>query len=189
MFNIMQAVILSGGKSSRFWPLNSKHKSLTKVCGKTLVEWTIKGLKKSGIDDIIIIQGPNKNIEIELKDKYPEIKFAVQPKPKGMGNALSQAENLIKKDFFTMHAHCFDADKFIKPMIEKQKSTGSKLILVGKKTDKLWKYGIVGFDSRIQDKIIKLVEKPKKGEEQSDIGLKGIYLLSKEFFEYYKKTK
>ena len=185
----MQAVILAGGACSRFWPLNLRHKSLIKICGKTLIEWTIQGIKKSGLEDIIIIQGPKKDIELKIKTKYPKIKFVVQKEPKGMGNAVLQTESLINEDFFVMHAHHFDIDEFVNPMIKRQKKTKSRLILLGKKVDKPWKYGIVGFDNYIQDKVIRLVEKPKKGKEPSDIGLKGIYLLPKDFFKYYKKTK
>jgi UDP-N-acetylglucosamine diphosphorylase/glucosamine-1-phosphate N-acetyltransferase len=188
----MQAILLAAGESSRFWPLNSKHKSLFKIMGKPLIWWTIENLKNSGIKDVIIIQSPNKNIENELKNyKFSNcnIKYVIQKKPKGMGNALWQARNSIKNNFFVMHAHHFDIDEFIKPIIKKQRETKSKLMLLGKKIDKPWEYGVVGFDSKIKDRVIKLIEKPKQGKEPSDIGLKGIYLLPKDFFEYYKKVK
>ena len=45
----MQAVILTAGESSRFWPLNQRHKSLIKIMGRPLIWYTIEGLKKSGI--------------------------------------------------------------------------------------------------------------------------------------------
>jgi len=188
----MQAVILAAGESSRFWPLNYQHKSLLKIMGRPLIWYTIKGLRKAGIKEVIIVQNPKKNVEEELKNyKFPnlKIKYVIQTKPKGMGNALWQAQDLIKNNFFVMHAHHFDVDVFAKPMIEKQKKAKAKLILLGKKVDKPWKYGIVGLDNKIKDRVIKLIEQPKRGKEPSNIGIKGIYLLPRDFFQYYEKIK
>jgi len=188
----MQAVILAAGESSRFWPLNYQHKSLLKIMGRPLICYTIEGLRKTGIKEIIIVQSLKKDIEEELKNyKFPNLKirYVIQPKAKGMGNALWQAQDLIKDNFFLIHAHHFDVDVFAKPMIEKQKKAKAKLILLGKKVDKPWKYGIVGLDNKIKDRVIKLIEQPKRGKEPSNIGIKGIYLLPRDFFQYYEKIK
>ena len=48
-----QAVILAAGESSRFWPLNQRHKSLIKIMGRPLIWYTIEGLKKAGIKEIL----------------------------------------------------------------------------------------------------------------------------------------
>ena len=188
----MQAVILAAGESSRFWPLNLKHKSLIKIMGKSLIWYTIQGLKKAGIREIIIIQSSDKGIEEELKNyKFQNliIKYVIQKETKGMGNALWQAKNLLKNDFFLMHAHHFDIDIFARLMLEKQKKTKAKLILLGEKVAQPWKHGIITLDNKIKDRVVKLVEQPEKGKEPSDIGLKGIYFLPKDFFEYYQKVK
>ncbi len=188
----MQAIILAAGESSRFWPLNTKHKCLIKIMGKPLIWYTIDGLKKAGMKEIIIIQSPRKDVERELKNyklTNLTIKYVIQKTPEGMGDAISQTRGRIKDNFFVLHAHHFDIDEFVKPMIEKQKKARAKLILLGKKVDKPWKYGIIGLDKKTKDRVIKLIEQPKKGEEPSDIGLKGIYLLPKDFFGYYKRVK
>ena len=187
----MQAVILAAGESSRFWPLNQRHKSLIKIMGRPLIWWTLESLRKSGIKDLIIVENPLKEIESELKNYFSglKIKYVIQKKPLGMGDAVLQAKNLIKDNFFVIHAHHFDINEFVKPMIEKQKKTKAKLILLGKKVDKPWKYGIVELDKKNRDRVIKIVEQPKKERAPSNIGLKGIYLLPKDFFQYYRKIK
>ena len=182
----MQAIILAAGESSRFWPLNSRHKSLVKVCGKTLIEWTIKGLTKSGIKDIIIVQGPKKDIEIEIKNKYPEVKFIVQKESKGMGNAIMQAENLIKKDFLVLNPNHLNTHHFIDALIQKKQETKANMILLGKATKNPELYGIFELD---EDKAKRIVEKPKKKEAPSNLRVLGIYLLSKEFFNYYRHVR
>ncbi len=181
----MQGVILAAGESSRFWPLNQKHKSLIKVCGKTLIEQTIEGVKKAGIKDIIIIQGPKKDIEREIKNKYPKIKFVAQPEPKGMGNAVLQAEEFVEKDFLVLNPNYLDIRYFINILIKKKKQTDAKMILLGKETENPELYGIFDLEG---NKAKRIVEKPKKEEAPSNLKVLGIYLLPKEFFNYYRRV-
>ena len=186
----MQAVILAAGESSRFWPLSDKrHKALSKVAGTPLLEWTLSSVKKAGIKDIIIVEGPDKAAEkgMDLKNNSGmRIQFVVQEKPLGMGNAIMQAEKYIKGDFFVLNPNHYDTDFYIAPMIEKQRATKAQVVLVGKKTETPEKYGMLSLEG---DKAVNLVEKPKKGSEPSDVRIVGIYLLSKNFFEYYARAK
>jgi len=182
----MQVVILAAGKSSRFWPLNSSHKSLLKIMGRPLIWYTIKSLEKIGLKDVIIVQGAKEDIEKELR-KYElkaNIKYVVQPVPKGMGNALFQARSLIKGQFFVLFPYHFEVGGLIRKMLEKSKK--ENLVLLGKKTSQPWNYGILKLKG---DKVEEIIEKPKKGKEPSKIRIVGIYLLPLNFFDYYKKIK
>lgn len=183
----MQAVILAAGESLRFWPLNQSHKSLLKIMGRSLIFYTTEGLKKAGIKDIIIVQSPKKNIEEELKnyDLGMDIKYVIQEEPKGMGNALFQARDYLKDQFLVLNAERFDCEDYIKPILEKQKSSGANLILLGAKTDNPQLYGILDLEG---DQAKNLIEKPKKGKEPSNIKVVGIYFLPKDFLDYYQKV-
>jgi len=183
----MQAVILAAGESSRFWPLNQRHKSLLKIMGRPLIFYTIESLKKAGIKDIIIVQGPKKDIEQDLKnyDLGINIKYVIQEEPKGMGNAVMKVQGLISGSFFTLHAHKVNVGDYIKPLMEKFKESKAELIFLGIKTDQPWPYGMLKLEG---DKAKGLTEKPEKGKEPSDIKVVGIYLLPPNFFEYYKKV-
>jgi bifunctional UDP-N-acetylglucosamine pyrophosphorylase/glucosamine-1-phosphate N-acetyltransferase len=184
----MQAIILAAGESSRFWPLNQRHKSLLKIMGRSLIWYTIESLKKAGITDIIIIQGPKRDVEEELK-QYPfsgiYLRYVVQPEPKGMGNALFQAKDLIKEQFFVLNAERFDAGDYIEPVLAKHKSSGVKLILLGAETPTPWLFGIVDLEG---DRAKSMIEKPAKGKEPSNIKVIGIYFLPKEFLDYYQRV-
>jgi len=181
----MQAVILAAGESSRFWPLNQRHKSLLKIMGRPLIWYTIESLKKAGIKDIIIVQGPKKDVEEELRNYNLGIgiKYVIQPEPKGMGDAVMKAEDLISGPFLTLHAHKVNAGDYVKPMIDKFKETKTELIFLGIKTDQPWLYGMLKFEG---NKIKDLIEKPEKGKEPSNIKVIGTYLLPPKFFEYYR---
>jgi len=177
-----QAVILAAGESSRFWPLNQKHKSLIKIMGRPLIFYTIESLKKAGIKDIIIVQGPKKDIEEELKDYQSNIKYVIQERPKGMGNALWQARDLIKGQFLLLNAERVDCQE----IIEKIKEEKAKIVLVGHHTDNPELYGMMRLRGA---RVLEIIEKPKKGKEPSNVKVVGVYLLEPEFFSYYQKVR
>ena len=185
----LKAIILAAGQSSRFWPLNQKHKSLIKIMGKPLIWYTIEGLKKAGLKDIIIIQGPQKDIEKELnsfKDfKNLNIEYLAQSKPRGMGDALWQARNLIKEKFLVLNAERIDVGEIIKEA-EKQNQFKNKAFLIGQETDSPWLFGMAKLKGK---RVLEIVEKPEKGKEPSNIKIVGVYLLEPSFFEIYKKIK
>jgi len=183
----MQAVILAAGESSRFWPLNQKHKSLLKIMGRPLIWHTIESLKKAGIKNIIIIQGSKRDVEGELKnyDLGINIQYVVQPEPKGMGDAVFQAKDFLEEQFFVLNAERFDGGEYIKPVLGKHKSTGAKMVLLGEQTNNPKLYGILLIEG---DKARGVTEKPEEGKEPSNIKVVGIYFLPKEFLDYYQRV-
>jgi len=183
----MQAVILAAGQSSRFWPFNYQHKSLFKIMGRPLIWYTIEGLRKSKIHDIIIVQGKNKDIEKELR-KYKtkaRIKYVVQLKPKGTGSALAKAEKLIKEEFVLLGPHKIDIGDYLPSLISKFKKNPDRAVLLGVKTNQPWNFGILKLKGR---KIIEIKENPRKGKEPSDIKATETYILPRVFFDYYKRV-
>ena len=186
----MQAVILAAGSSSRFWPLSEKkHKSLFKIMGKPIIQWTVESLKKAGVKDLIIIQSPRKDIENELGNgsKFGvKIKYVVQKEAKGMGSAVMLAEKYINGNFFVMNADNFNAERLIPLLLKKQKETKANMVLIGRKTDTPWIFGILKMN---KDKVVGIVEKPLKGKEPSNIMVIGLYFLPKDFFSYHQRVK
>jgi bifunctional UDP-N-acetylglucosamine pyrophosphorylase/glucosamine-1-phosphate N-acetyltransferase len=178
----MQAVILAAGASSRFWPLSAnRHKSLFRVGGQTLLEHTLDGLAGSAVDSVVIVQSPDRTIEDELGDDQPvDVSFVVQDEPKGMAHALRQAEDLLDEPFFVMTPYRANGAKFIEQIIEAH-ADGADAVLLGKRTDTPWKYGVLETDG---DRAVSIVEKPEEGEQPSDERVVGIYLLEPGFFQY-----
>ena len=119
----MQAVILAAGESSRFWPLNKKHKSLFKIMGKPLMCYKIENLEKAGIREIIIVQKSKKDIENELKcyqlPKNLKIKYVLQEKPLGTGDALKVAGIYLKERFLVLNGDDFYEAEDIKKCLSK----------------------------------------------------------------------
>lgn len=187
---MFQTVILAAGESSRFWPLNQRHKSLLRVMGRPLIWYTIASLKKAGIKNVIIVQGPKKDVEKELKNYNLGIgiKYVVQPEAKGMGNALWMAKNLLKGKILVLNAERVDIGDIIQSSKLKIKNYSPKLksILFGVETKTPEIFGIARLK---KDRVLGIVEKPRKGKEPSNIRVMGIYVLEPGFFEIYKKVK
>ena len=176
----MKAVILAAGESSRFKPLSDKrHKGLTKILGKHIIEHTIDELRDAGVDEVIVVQGPEKNIEKELEEAADQ--YVVQENPNGMGNALEQAREFLDDKFLVLTPYRSRASKLFQPMMEKAEKEDAKIVFVSSKTDSPEDYGILDIeDGKAKD----IVEKPDPGEAPSNRKAVGMYLLSPEFFNH-----
>ena len=182
---VMKAVILAAGEASRFWPLNTRHKSLFRIMGRPVIQYCIDSLRKAGIREIIIIQRPTRDIENAIAIDNPGIRFVVQAEPKGMGNALTAAENLIDDEFLVVNAERTEAGEFARRLSERKKVLGADAMLLASETKEPWLYGILETGGEIAKGI---TEKPAKGSEKSNIKAAGIYLLPKDFFAYHSKA-
>lgn len=176
----MKAVILAAGQSSRFKPISANfHKGLTQIMGKPIIEHTIEELRAADVDEIIVVQGPNKEIEkrIDTADH-----FVVQEEPKGMGNALKQAKNLLEGHFLVLTPYRANAAQFFEPMIEKAEKESSELVFVSAPTEEPEKYGIIEMND--EGKAVDIVEKPDSEKAPSNQKVVGMYLLHHNFFNY-----
>ncbi len=183
---IKQAVILAAGHSSRFWPFNKKQKCLVQIMGKPIIFYTLEGLKKAGISEIIIVQPKTKEVQKELK-KYKlglKIKYFDLLKPKGMGDALWQVRNLLKDRFLMLNAERVDVGEIMKDA--KSKIQKNNTFLFGQKTKTPELFGVMALKG---NKVLNIIEKPKKGKEPSKIKVIGIYILEQQFFKIYRKVK
>jgi len=183
-----QAVILAAGESSRFWPLNYRHKSLFYLMGRPIIFWNLKGIEEAGIKKVIIVQSPKEDVKEELKKfnfKKLKIKYVIQPKPLSSGDALWQARNYLKGPFFLLNADVLNSKEILKEMLKKIKKE-KKPVLAGQKTKTPWLFGMMKLRG---DRILEIVEKPKKGKEPSEIKVVGVYYLEPKFFYYYQKVK
>ncbi|MFB6115657.1 MAG: NDP-sugar synthase, partial [Candidatus Nanohalobium sp.] len=125
----MKAVILAAGQSSRFKPLSdNRHKGLTQVLGKPIIEHTIEELRNAGVDEVIVVQGPDAEIEEEIGDKVDH--YVIQEEPEGMGHALRQAEGLLDDKFLVLTPYRANAAQFFEPMIERAEEEESDIVFV-----------------------------------------------------------
>lgn len=183
----MQVVLLAAGQSSRFYPFNkSDHKTMVSVCGKPILEHTLLSLSKKGLTEIIIVVSPNSSIMSYFGNGEKlgiKITYVVQEKPLGMGNALLMAKDMISGDFLVMNASHVDIGEFLKNILSVKKESNG--VVVSQIREETWKYGVLEYDG---ERVLSVVEKPKKGDEPSKLCLAGIYVLNKTFLSILSET-
>lgn len=184
----MKAVILAAGQSSRFWPFNKRqHKSLFPIMGHPLIWHTIESLFRNGIKDIVIVQKSCRDIEKALKKQKNKanLKYVIQEKQKGTGNALFQANKKIREPFLVLFPYRIDIGDYFPLLLKKFRRNPKKVILLGAKTNRPWDFGILEFSGK---KVLGIKENPAKGKEPSNIRSTGTFIFPSNFFDYYKKV-
>lgn len=178
----MQAVILAGGSSSRFWPLNTRHKCLTRIAGSTLIEHTLHGLQDADITDTVIVEGPDQDISSRITvPNDMDCTFTVQAKPRGMGNALERARSHIDGPFLVTGPYRFDAGTLVEDMRSMQNTFGAAV--AGAATDHPERYGMLSLSDN-RERAAGVVEKPAPGEAPSQFKVVSTYLLTPAFFDH-----
>ncbi|MFB6244925.1 MAG: sugar phosphate nucleotidyltransferase, partial [Candidatus Nanohaloarchaea archaeon] len=169
----------AAGSSSRFKPISdNRHKGLTSLLGKPIVEHTIEELQNIGIDDVVVIQGPEKRFEDEVD---AEASFRVQEEPRGMGHALNQARDLLDEKFLVLNPYHAPSAHIIEELVEKARQEGSETAFVSRETESPEDYGILDLEER---KAVGVTEKPDPDEAPSNRRIVGMYLLSPDFFSH-----
>ncbi|MDY6761412.1 MAG: sugar phosphate nucleotidyltransferase [Candidatus Nanohaloarchaea archaeon] len=181
----MQAVLLAGGASSRFWPLNTRHKSLFHIQGSSLVRHTLDSLAAAGVDEAVIVQGPDRAIEQHLdRPDGIEIQFAVQEEARGMGNALLQAREHVDSEFLVTGPYRIDGGRLLETL--QGAATGYDAAVAATETSEPGRYGMLELDGDVATGI---VEKPDPGEAPSDWRAVSTYLLTGDFLDELEAVK
>ncbi len=194
-------VILAGGKNSRFFPLNTgTHKGFINLLGKPLVIHMLESLREQSYRNFIIIVAPKdyntkgfanyvKRLNIESKLRI-KIKFILQEKPMGMGEALLLAKPFLKDYFIVATPYQFNFnyhfDKLLEKKVELKKAD---CILSATETHQPQLYGILQLDPGRETKVIGIVEKPLNLDNfETHYKVNSAYLFSFNFLQELEKT-
>lgn len=175
----MKGVILAAGKGTRMQELSQeKPKVLLKVGGRSSLEHIISGMKKSGIDDIIIVIGyKGDQIRDELGDGSSlgvEIEYIEQSLDKyGTVYALSLVEGLIKDSFMLSFGDIILDEDNYRNLYEKYKFCN---YLLGREKEETEKAGQLQAQAKTQtkDKSADSTDKAKKKRVEAVISLNWI---------------
>jgi len=185
----MKAVILAGGIGNRVFPLAvSRPKPMFKVLEKPLLQHVLETTKAAGLKDFIIVTGHNSE---QIKDLFGDgrslgidVEYTYQKEARGTANALETARNLVEDVFLVLNADDIFESSLVKDMIKASKGADAEIVLSCKPVKDTWKWGIIKMDD---EKVTRIVEKPPKGEETSNLAVIGAYIMTKDIFDYYKR--
>ncbi len=187
----MKGVILHGGHGTRLRPLtHTGPKQLIPIANKPISQYVLEDLRNSGISDIAIILGGV--LPERVKSYYGDgskfgikITYIFQKKPAGIAHAVGLTEDFVGDTPFVVYL----GDNLLKGGISKctlefrQKNYDAMILLC--KVENPQQFGVAEFDEN--DKLVKLVEKPKK--PPSNYALTGIYFFKPSIFKMIKKLK
>jgi glucose-1-phosphate thymidylyltransferase len=173
---VMKAVILAAGEGKRLRPFTeAMPKVMLPVGNKPILQHVFEAVKKSGINEVIVVVGYKKEVIMDYFKDYKdiEINYVIQDKQLGTAHALLQTRNEIKNLFIVLAGDNIIDEKSISKLIE----DNSEYSLLIKENSQPSKYGVVFLE---KGKIKEIVEKPK--EELGKFISTGIYKLPKSIF-------
>jgi bifunctional UDP-N-acetylglucosamine pyrophosphorylase/glucosamine-1-phosphate N-acetyltransferase len=161
-------VVLAGGSNSRFWPL--KGKSLLRFAGKTLIEHQLDDFSALGAPEAVVVAGPETEADVRAAvARYGErVQVAVQPAPRGMGDALLVAaeaagERLSGRALLVTQAHDVVEPSIYRDVLAEVDGPGDGA-LAGQEVSEYFPGGYLALHG---ERVTAVVEKPPPGSEPS----------------------
>ena len=173
----MKAVILAAGEGKRLRPFTeTMPKVMLPVANKPILEHVFDAIKKTGIDEIIIVVGYKKEVIMDYFKDYKGIKitYITQDKQLGTAHALLQAKDQIKESFIVLAGDNIIDNKSIQKLIHDK----SEYSIIVKEHPYPSKYGVVFLENQ---NLVELIEKPE--EEIGKFISTGIYKFPKTVFK------
>ena len=186
----MKGIILHGGSGTRLRPLTyTDVKQLLPIAGKPISEYALESIIELGIKEINIVIGSVGGNEV--KNYYGDgskwnirISYTYQDQPLGIAHAIGLVKDFVRNDDFIV----FLGDNYLQDGISKlyenyvSNDYDGMIALVKVKNPS--QFGIAEVNN---DKIVRLVEKPK--EPKSDLAIAGVYFLKPMVFDVISRLK
>jgi len=179
----MKALILSGGKGTRLYPLTfTSAKQLIPVANKPVLFRVIEAIRDAGITHIGIVTG----------DTGPEIRAAVgdggrwgvniafipQEAPLGLAHAVKISRDFLGDDRFVMFLGDNVIQGGISPLLRQFATSDSNAQIVLTRVAEPQHYGVAELEN---GRIKRLIEKPQ--QPPTNLALVGIYMFDQHVFE------
>ena len=188
---IKKGIILAGGSGTRLSPLTKAvNKQLLPIYDKPLIFYPLSILMLANIKNILMIVNPGQidNFKSLLGDGKRfgiKIQYKIQKKPKGLADAFILGKNFIKNDNVALIlGDNFFYGQSLTDKLEKSLAhdSGARIFLKNVKTPE--NFGVAKI---INNKITKIVEKPKKFI--SNYAITGLYFFDNKVVNYAKQLK
>ena len=222
---VRKAILPVAGLGTRFLPATkATPKEMLPIIDKPLVQYAVEEAIDIGVTEIIFItshskrsiekhfkkneqlesslkeKGKNSSIDLIHPKKFEDIKFSYinQSEQKGLGHAISLAEDLINEEDDAV-AILLPDDLFISSsksclqnLSDLYEETNSSVIAINKVAkEELSSYGVIDavMTSERVYELNGIVEKPNPEEAPSDLAVCGRYILTKSIFKSLNNIK
>jgi mannose-1-phosphate guanylyltransferase len=175
----MQALILAGGEGTRLRPLTyTVPKPVLPLAGRPHIAYVIDWLSRHGVDDAVVSCG---HLAQGLRDALadlvgPRLRFAEEPDPRGTAGAIRFAEDLLGDRFLVLNGDVL-CDLDLSALIAQHERTAAAATIALHPVEDPSAYGLVR--RRDDAEITEFLEKPDRGEIDTDEINAGAYLLER----------
>ncbi|KYH39361.1 MAG: glucose-1-phosphate thymidylyltransferase [Candidatus Bathyarchaeota archaeon B23] len=180
----MKAVILAAGRGVRLRPFTlTRPKHLLPVGGRPLLEWLLLRLREVGVDEaLIVVHHLGEMIRERLGDGSQlglRLAYREQGEVRGTGDAFRLAEEYVgDEEFIGLYGDLYLSSNALKRLLEAHRPGETTMAVVP--VDDPTRFGVVTLED---DQVVDLVEKPKRGEEPSNLANAGLYIFTPQVFE------
>ena len=186
----MKGVILAGGTGSRLMPLTKViNKNILAIYDKPLIYYPIFTLRDAGIKEILLVSGRGHAGQfLDLlgsgKELGVDLTYDIQEEPRGLAHGLAVAEDFADKGPVVLILGDNIYEENLRQAVNdfKKQKKGAKIIL--KQVLDPGRFGVPEFK---EDKIINIIEKPKK--PKTDWIVTGFYMCDERVFDFIRKLK
>lgn len=215
MSKVRKVVIPAAGLGTRFLPATkAMAKEMMPVVDKPSIQFVVEEAIASGIEEILIITGKGKSpiedhfdknftLEENLKEKgkdkmlemiqktnIPHIHYVRQPYPRGLGDAILQAEAFIGNEPFVVLLGddiMPNEVPLTKLLMDTYEQTGDGVVATMRIPKELSnRYGIIDIRKQVSEYVFSVehfIEKPNPEDTPSNLAIIGRYLLTPEIFD------
>jgi UTP--glucose-1-phosphate uridylyltransferase len=218
---VRKAVIPAAGQGTRFLPATkAMPKEMLPVVDTPAIQYIVEEAVRAGLTDVLMITGRNKrsledhfdrNVELEVglekkgdaaklarvqeSTDLAQVHYVRQGDPKGLGHAVSVAEQHVGDEPFVvlLGDDIVDSrDPLLDVMIKvREEHGGSVVAFMEVPEDQIHLYGCAVAEPTAVTDVVKvsgLVEKPKREEAPSNLAIIGRYLLDPAVFAVLRET-
>jgi dTDP-glucose pyrophosphorylase len=182
--------VLAAGRGTRMRDLTeSIPKPMVKVRGKPVLQIIVEGLRRAGIQELLIVVGYRKEV---VRDHFQngagfgmQIQYAEQIVQDGTGRVVALAEPFCGKDPFLLSYGDILVDPSYYPSLCDLQD--AEMSMAVKRSTDVSKGGAVYLNDRFE--LIDLREKPKPNEAATPWYNAGIYVFRASIFEYVARLE
>ncbi|MFX1355703.1 MAG: bifunctional sugar-1-phosphate nucleotidylyltransferase/acetyltransferase [Promethearchaeota archaeon] len=190
----MKAVILAAGKGKRLRPITStRPKPMIPIAGKPLLEYTLQGLKRAGIDHVLLVVGYKQEI---IRDYFKDgldkfglkIEYITQNEHLGTAHAFSYAKGFVNNEpILMMYGDILVDSQMFFDIIKKYNDSKNEGLISLIEVETPQEYGIITLDEN--GYVIKITEKPKSDLNLGNLANAGIYIFDPLIFKAIEMTQ